>query len=79
VDRHFYDDNRLYVDITGCFPGVLIVPFTAAAGTVYGAIKAAPTEDVDKADAAGDQTLARLQEMAVYLSLTTIEYRQLKH
>jgi len=54
----------------GTLLGVLIAPFTAVAGIVYGAIKAAPVEDVEKAEAAIDQAIARLQEMNLRDSFT---------
>jgi len=43
--------------------GALVAPYTAVAGIVYGVIKAAPAEDVEKAEKASDQAIARLQEM----------------
>lgn len=43
--------------------GVLIAPFTAVAGSVYGAIKAVPAEDVEKTEAAADKAIARLKEL----------------
>jgi hypothetical protein len=49
----------------GAVLGVLIAPFTAVAGSVYGAIKAVPTEDVEKAEAAGDKAIARLKRMNI--------------
>ena len=45
--------------------GVLIAPFTAAAGIVYGAIKAVPAEDVEQAEAASDHAIERLKEMNI--------------
>lgn len=47
----------------GTAVGLLVAPYTAAAGVVYGALKAAPAEDVEKAEAASDRAIARLQEM----------------
>ena len=43
--------------------GVLIAPFTAVAGSVYGITQAAPTEDIEKAEVSGDKAIARLIEM----------------
>jgi hypothetical protein len=43
--------------------GVLIAPFTAVVGSVYGVIKAVPAEDVEKAEAAAEKAIARLKEM----------------
>ena len=43
--------------------GVLIAPFTAVAGSVYGITQAAPTEDVEKAEAAADTAIASLKQM----------------
>ncbi len=43
--------------------GALLSPYTAAAGAVYGATKAAPPREVKKAEAASDRAIARLQEM----------------
>jgi hypothetical protein len=47
----------------GTAMGALISPYTAAAGMVYGAIKAVPPAEVKKAEAASDRAIARLQEM----------------
>jgi hypothetical protein len=47
----------------GTAMGALLAPYTAAAGVVYGAIKAAPPEEVEKAEAVSDQAIAKLQEM----------------
>jgi hypothetical protein len=47
----------------GTLLGLLAAPFTATAGIVYGAIKAVPPEDVEKAKAALHQAVARLREM----------------
>jgi hypothetical protein len=47
----------------GTFIGLLIAPFTAVAGGVYGATKGVPPEDIEKAQAALDQAIDRLKTM----------------
>ncbi len=47
----------------GTFIGLLIAPFTAIAGGVYGATKGVPPEDIKKAQAALDQAIDRLKSM----------------
>ena len=47
----------------GTFIGLLIAPFTAVAGGVYGATKGVPPEDIEKAQAALDQAIDRLKKM----------------
>lgn len=47
----------------GTFIGLLIAPFTAVAGGVYGATKGVPPEDIEKAQAALDQAIDRLKSM----------------
>jgi len=47
----------------GTFIGLLIAPFTAVAGGVYGATKGVPPEDIEKAQAALDQAVDRLKKM----------------
>jgi len=47
----------------GTFMGALVAPYTAVAGSVYGAIKAVPPEEFKKAEAASDRAIARLREM----------------
>jgi hypothetical protein len=47
----------------GTVMGALVAPYTAVAGSVYGAIKAAPPSEVNKAEAASDRAIARLREM----------------
>jgi hypothetical protein len=47
----------------GTAMGALVAPYTAIAGMVYGAIKAAPPQEVEKAEAASDRAIARLREM----------------
>lgn len=43
--------------------GVLIAPFTAVAGSVYGATKGMQAEDIEKAEASGKLSAARLKKM----------------
>jgi hypothetical protein len=47
----------------GTFLGVLIAPFTAVAGSVYGATKALPAEEVDEIEAALNEATVRLRAM----------------
>ena len=47
----------------GTFIGLLIAPFTAIAGGVYGAAKGVPPEDIEEAQAALDQAIDRLKKM----------------
>ena len=47
----------------GTFIGLLIAPFTAVAGGVYGATKGVPPEEIEKAQAALDQAIDRLKTM----------------
>jgi len=47
----------------GTFIGLLIAPFTAVAGGVYGATKGVPPEDIEKAQAALEQAIDRLKKM----------------
>ena len=47
----------------GTFIGLLIAPFTAVAGGVYGATKGVPPEDIEKAQTALDQAINRLIKM----------------
>lgn len=47
----------------GTAMGALVSPYTAVAGIVYGAIKAAPPKEVKKAEASSDRAIARLQAM----------------
>jgi len=47
----------------GTFIGLLIAPFTAIAGGVYGATKGVPPEDIEKAQAAVDQAIDRLKKI----------------
>jgi hypothetical protein len=47
----------------GTFIGLLIAPFTAVAGGVYGATKGVPPEDIEKAQTALDQAIDRLIKM----------------
>ena len=50
--------------------GVLIAPFTAAAGMVYGAGRGVPAEDVEEAEAVIDQAADRLAEMNIRRTFT---------
>ena len=43
--------------------GVLIAPFTAVAGSMYGITQAASAEDIEKAEVSGDKAIASLKEM----------------
>jgi hypothetical protein len=47
----------------GASMGVLIAPFTAAAGSVYGASKALPAEEVDETEAVLNEATARLRAL----------------
>lgn len=47
----------------GTVIGVLIAPFTAVAGSVYGITKAVPAEDIEKAESSSDKAIARLKGM----------------
>ncbi len=47
----------------GTFIGLLVAPFTAVAGGVYGATKGVPPKDIEKAQAALDQAIERLKTM----------------
>jgi hypothetical protein len=55
----------------GTVMGALVAPYTAVAGSVYGAIKAVPPAEVKKAEAASDRAIARLQEMNLRQSFLT--------
>lgn len=47
----------------GTIVGLLIAPYTAIAGGVYGATKGVPPEDIEEAQAAIDQAADRLEKM----------------
>jgi outer membrane lipoprotein SlyB len=47
----------------GTFIGLLLAPFTAVAGGVYGATKGVPPEDIEEAQTALDQAIDRLKKM----------------
>ncbi|UCG12538.1 MAG: hypothetical protein JSU72_18945 [Deltaproteobacteria bacterium] len=47
----------------GTLIGVLFAPFTAVAGSVYGAFKALPPEEIDKTEAALNEATARIRSM----------------
>jgi hypothetical protein len=47
----------------GTLIGVLVAPWTAAAGSVYGAFNSVPPEQVDKTEAALNEATARLRAM----------------
>ena len=47
----------------GTILGLIVAPFTAVAGGVYGTTKGVPVQDVEKAEAAGLQAIERLKYM----------------
>ena len=47
----------------GTILGLLVAPFTAVAGSLYGATKGVPAEDIEKAEAANLQAIDRLRKM----------------
>jgi hypothetical protein len=52
------------------FIGLFIAPFTAVAGIVYGAVKAPPAEEVERALAALEQATARVRAMNLRVAFT---------
>ena len=47
----------------GTFVGLLVAPFTAVAGAVYGSTKGVPAEEIEQAEEAGNAAIAHLRNM----------------